>query len=181
MSERSEYILDAIDLRGAVIGRISGQDERGRPLVAWPGWEGAPRWAEVVFRADPVDWRACSGARALLALAEGPEGMVPVLVGLLDPPRTLDGPLPSAPGDTLRVPGAVADPAASAVAPADPAASRSPAPQDLHVEAGREIVLQCGEASIALRADGRIVIRGGYILSRSTGAHKIKGATVQIN
>jgi len=45
----------------------------------------------------------------------------------------------------------------------------------------RELILQCGDASISLRADGRIVIKGGYVLSRSTGVNKVKGASVQIN
>lgn len=45
----------------------------------------------------------------------------------------------------------------------------------------REIVLSCGEASITLTQDGRVVIKGAYLLSRSSGPNKIRGGTVQIN
>jgi hypothetical protein len=49
------------------------------------------------------------------------------------------------------------------------------------VESDEELVLECGKARIALRGDGRIEILGGYLLSRSTGPNKIKGASVDIN
>lgn len=47
--------------------------------------------------------------------------------------------------------------------------------------ADREIVLRCGEASITLTAAGKVLIRGSYVLTRSTGANRIKGAAVEIN
>jgi hypothetical protein len=53
--------------------------------------------------------------------------------------------------------------------------------QRLVIEAGREIELRCGEASIVLTRAGKVLIRGNYVLSRSRGANKIKGAFVDIN
>ena len=47
--------------------------------------------------------------------------------------------------------------------------------------AEKEIVLQCGKSSITLTKAGKIIIRGEYLLSRSTGVNKIKGGSVQIN
>ena len=47
--------------------------------------------------------------------------------------------------------------------------------------AEREIVLRCGESSITLTRSGKVVIKGSYVLSRSTGYNKIKGAAVDIN
>jgi hypothetical protein len=47
--------------------------------------------------------------------------------------------------------------------------------------AEREIVLQCGEASITLTRAGKVIIKGSYIVSRSTGYNKIKGAAIDIN
>lgn len=44
-----------------------------------------------------------------------------------------------------------------------------------------EIVLRCGRASITLTAAGKVLIRGEYLLSRSSGANRIKGGSVQIN
>jgi len=49
------------------------------------------------------------------------------------------------------------------------------------LSAEREISLKCGEASITLTAAGKILIRGTYVLTRSSGANRIKGATVEIN
>lgn len=51
----------------------------------------------------------------------------------------------------------------------------------LRLQAEDEVVLQCGEASITLRGDGRIVIKGMEIVSRAKGTHKVKGAAVLIN
>ncbi len=45
----------------------------------------------------------------------------------------------------------------------------------------REITLQCGEARITLTKAGKILIHGNYVLTRSRGACKLKGATVDIN
>ena len=49
------------------------------------------------------------------------------------------------------------------------------------VSAEREIVLRCGDASITLTRAGKVIIKGTYILSRSSGYNKIKGAAVDIN
>lgn len=49
------------------------------------------------------------------------------------------------------------------------------------IKAEREIVLRCGDASITLTRAGKVIIKGNYILSRSTGYNKIKGAAVDIN
>lgn len=44
-----------------------------------------------------------------------------------------------------------------------------------------EIVLKCGEASITLTRAGKILIRGKYLLNRSTGVNRIMGGSVQVN
>ena len=49
------------------------------------------------------------------------------------------------------------------------------------LEAEKEIILQCGEASITLQRDGKVLIRGTHVLSRSSGPNRVKGASVQIN
>lgn len=51
----------------------------------------------------------------------------------------------------------------------------------LILEAGREVVLRCGQGSITLTADGRITLRGTQILSRSDGPNRVQGASVQLN
>jgi hypothetical protein len=44
-----------------------------------------------------------------------------------------------------------------------------------------EIELRCGKASIILRRNGKVIIRGAEIESHSTGLQRIKGAAVKIN
>lgn len=63
-----------------------------------------------------------------------------------------------------------------------------PKPVDVQVDedrveltANREIVLRCGKSSITLTRAGKILIRGAYLLSRSSGVNRIKGGSVQIN
>jgi len=53
--------------------------------------------------------------------------------------------------------------------------------ETLTLSADREIVLRCGKASITLTKAGKIIVRGAYLLNRSSGVNKIKGASVQIN
>jgi hypothetical protein len=51
----------------------------------------------------------------------------------------------------------------------------------LVLSAEREVTLRCGEASITLTRAGKVVISGTYVVSRSSGYNKIKGAAVDIN
>ena len=63
--------------------------------------------------------------------------------------------------------------------PAEPIAE--PGGDELILTAGKRIVLRCGEASLTLTEEGKVLIQGAYVSSKSTGAHRIKGASVQIN
>ena len=60
-----------------------------------------------------------------------------------------------------------------------------PAPENSHdrveISAEREVVLSCGEASVTLTRAGKVIIKGNYVVSRSKGVNKIKGAAVDIN
>jgi Domain of unknown function (DUF6484) len=51
----------------------------------------------------------------------------------------------------------------------------------VELRAEKEIVLSCGDASITLTRAGKILIRGTYVLSRSSGVHRIQGGCVKIN
>lgn len=53
--------------------------------------------------------------------------------------------------------------------------------QRITLSADKEIVLRCGESSITLTRAGKVLIRGAYLLSRSTGANRIQGGSVQLN
>lgn len=51
----------------------------------------------------------------------------------------------------------------------------------LVIRAAKEVVIQCGQAGIIMTQDGKVVIKGTKIVSRSKGINKIKGAAVSIN
>jgi hypothetical protein len=51
----------------------------------------------------------------------------------------------------------------------------------LVLRAEQEIVLACGDASITLTRAGKVIIRGAYVLSASTGVQRILGGSVEIN
>jgi hypothetical protein len=58
----------------------------------------------------------------------------------------------------------------------------APQPDErLTFTAAREIVLQCGRASIVLTRAGKVLVRGAYVSLRSSGMQRITGASVQIN
>ncbi|MBB4011655.1 DUF6484 domain-containing protein [Niveibacterium umoris] len=64
---------------------------------------------------------------------------------------------------------------------------RNASPNDLTVgdhlqfSARQDITLRCGEATITLQADGRIVIKGSRLISRASESNRIRGASVAIN
>jgi hypothetical protein len=49
------------------------------------------------------------------------------------------------------------------------------------IDAKDEVVIRCGKASITLRRNGRVVIRGTFVETRAEGVNRIKGGSVQIN
>lgn len=62
------------------------------------------------------------------------------------------------------------------------------APKELIVDGKRvviqgeeEVVFRCGESSITLTKQGKIVIRGKYLVNRASSVNRILGGSVQIN
>jgi hypothetical protein len=53
--------------------------------------------------------------------------------------------------------------------------------ETLILSAKKEVMIRCGKASITLTNAGKVLIRGAYLLSRSSGVNRIKGGSVQIN
>lgn len=53
--------------------------------------------------------------------------------------------------------------------------------EELILCARRKITLQCGQSSITLHPNGKIVLRGEYILSAAEGTNRIVGGQIEIN
>ena len=51
----------------------------------------------------------------------------------------------------------------------------------IELRAHEQIVLRCGESSITMTRAGKVIIRGNYVSSKSSGANRIRGGSVQIN
>jgi hypothetical protein len=53
--------------------------------------------------------------------------------------------------------------------------------ETLEFRAEKEIVLRCGDASITLTRAGKVMIRGKYLLSSSSGVNMLKGGVIHLN
>jgi hypothetical protein len=51
----------------------------------------------------------------------------------------------------------------------------------LQLSAVGAVELQCGDASVRLSLDGKVQIEGAEILSAAVGAHRIEGASIDLN
>jgi hypothetical protein len=138
-----------------------GLTSLGEPLVdhACERDSGHPLRARTTIALDPSQ----IGREVVLAFERGDPGS-PIVLGILRPP-----------GDQR-----------AGSSQTQPAASRSGVDvrsdgEQLVLSAEHEIVLRCGEASITLTRAGKVLLRGTYLLSRSSGVNRIKGGSVQIN
>ena len=53
--------------------------------------------------------------------------------------------------------------------------------QIVEISGKDQILLECGKSSILLRKDGKVIIKGVNVVSRSSATNKIKGSSVKIN
>ncbi len=59
---------------------------------------------------------------------------------------------------------------------------QEPKPEaNVTIEASETLTLKCGEASVDLRKDGKVMVRGEDILLRAKGTQRIRAGTVAIN
>jgi hypothetical protein len=137
-----------------VVGEVIAIDDQGRtPLVLYPG---QPGQAAVPARSI-VDLHGDHIGRRVLLMFESSGDGGPIIAGVLrDEP---DWKHPDAP-DHYEM---LAD------------------GQRLIVTAKEQLVLRCGMASITLTKEGKVLIQGTYLSSRSSGVQRIKGGSVQIN
>ena len=148
-------------------GRLVGFGEGGRVLVQVDGSsEAIP--ARRLLRNDRAFRRAVLERREVLLTFESGDPRRPVICGLLDPDENDADP---------------ADGAEQVVHPGSPAmvVEADVDGRRVKLTAEDEIVLQCGAASITLRRNGRVIIRGTELDSEAAGTHRIKGGQVRLN
>jgi hypothetical protein len=134
-----------------VVGLLAGFTDAGVALVEFPGS------SEAIPARHTCTIKAEDVGRGAVLVFEEGDVCKPIIMGLLRPEN-----LPSA-----------ASPESSVDVSLDG--------EQVTLSARKEIVLRCGKASITLTRAGKIIIRGAYVLSRSSGVNRIKGGSVQIN
>jgi hypothetical protein len=140
-----------------MIGTIVRLAESGAPEVDFTA---NPAGAPVAALSIAIIDASQVGRQAALVFIEGDPSR-PLIVGLIHHPEvepaTREAPVP--PGESeARIDGG-----------------------RVVLTAEREIELRCGESSLVLTRAGKVLIRGAYLLSRSSGVNRIKGGSVQIN
>lgn len=137
----------------AITGTLASFDIEGMPLVD----------LAASSHAEPLRARSCLdlvkadiGKEVVLVFEEGDRSR-PLVVGMLRNARPLTLPTPQSVAE-LDVDG-----------------------NHVVIEGKDSVTLRCGAASITLRADGKIVIRGGELESRASGLNRILGGSVRIN
>jgi hypothetical protein len=125
----------------------------GAPVVDFEGAIG-PTVARVEASVTPERLAdALANGHEALVVLDGGDATRPIVVGLLAPPARQPARVVEADVDGQRV----------------------------RIEGKDEIVLQCGAASITLRRNGRVVIRGTYVETYATGTNRIRGGNVLVN
>jgi hypothetical protein len=140
------------------LGELLGWDDEG-PVVEYPGNPRGPLRARVAggVRGDTAAARppaASLAGREVVLLVDARQRAAPVLLGFITPV----GQEAAAPDLEARVDG-----------------------KRVELDARDEIVLRCGQASITLRRNGRISIRGVDVETRAVGMNRIRGGAVDIN
>ncbi|MBN9124959.1 MAG: hypothetical protein BGO99_08690 [Nitrosospira sp. 56-18] len=139
---------------GVVVGELIGIADEGLvPLVLYPGQPGT-----AALRARTVvDVRGPHVGRSVVLMFERGDRSHPIIMGVLQEGE--GWPLENQPGQVE----------------VDADGKR------MIVSAKEELVLRCGKASITLTKAGKVMIKGSYLLSRSSGVNRIKGGSVQLN
>jgi hypothetical protein len=137
---------------GAVRGVLSGLNPEGVALVDFCGnTAGGPLPAVATVPVRPED----IGKEAVLLFEDG-DPQCPLLIGLVVNPASEA--TNTAPTLDVKVDG-----------------------RTLILQAEQEISIRCGDASITLTRAGKVLIKGTYLLSRSTGPNRIKGGSIHLN
>jgi Domain of unknown function (DUF6484) len=163
---RSKQLTVSESSAQPVVGRIVGVTDTGHALVKVAGGAAAvPAIVSTAITPEQLQIAAATKQAAVLIFArDRPDE--PIVIGLLDSAHA-GGP---------------------AVALAPPSQSPAAMPLEAVVDGKRvsivatdELVLKCGSASITLRSNGRVVVRGAHVETDAQGVNRIKGGTVKIN
>jgi len=161
-------------IEGVRVGRVARINDSGQPLVDFSGNQRGPLAARFTGSLDLSLLReaAASGKEVLLAFENNDPArpvIIDTLFSLLD---EVDLPARSAKEE---------EELELEPEPEEEITDVTVDGRKVTFHAEEEIVLRCGKASITLTKAGKVIIRGAYLLNRSSGVNRIKGGSVQIN
>jgi len=155
-----------------VLGKIVSVEADGVVSVQLPGAEGAraARLAAPLSQDDLI--AALQASRAVVLTFENADPELPIIIGIIQPPIAEQA------AETAR---AASDNTRPTVEEESAVIEANVDGKRVRIVAQDEIVLECGSASITLRRNGRVVVRGTYVETYSEGTNRIKGGQVRIN
>jgi len=152
---------------GSRAGHLAGLDSSNMPLVDYPGNTAGPLTARLAVAVDASTLQSAVAHRQkVVLLFENGDPRLPFVMGLIQentPTPLLDALLESRPAESR------------------PPVEARVEGRRVVIEGQDEIVLKCGEASITLRRNGKVIVKGTHLESKATGIHRIKGGSVEIN
>jgi len=155
-----------------VVGRLMSGATATVLLVEFPGNTRGPVRARTTVSLDTatLNRAVVTGQGVVLVFENGDPGL-PIVIGMLSSGQ------PVTPFQELLV-----SPRAGTVDRLSGTAIEARMDGErMILEGKREVVLKCGEASITLRSDGKVLLRGAYVETYAKGVNRIKGASVKIN
>lgn len=157
-----------------VLGKIVAVTPEGGVRVELPDAAGAraARLAAPLSQGELL--AAMQAGRSVVLAFENGDPALPIVIAVMQAPAAGAVPLPAS-GATDAATSSQRDPASPRVIEANVDGKR------VRIVAQDEIVLECGSASITLRRNGRVVVRGTYVETYSEGTNRIKGGQVRIN
>lgn len=145
-------------ISGVVIGTLSEPAEDGQPRVHYPG---IPMDKPLAAISTENLGEQNIGHEVALGFVDG-DPALPIILGLIQ--KT-----------------GAEEQATATVTPQDQSVDVQLDGDRLTLSADREIVLKCGKSSITLTRAGKVILKGAYLSTHSTGMNRIKGGSVQIN
>lgn len=170
LAEKISEIKKKQNIEGVRVGHITDIDDAGHVLVDYPGNTQGPTPArfthsmtiETLKRAQKKSWE-------ILLVFENSNPDQPIIIDVLS---SLIDDISDAEDDAG---------SSDVILTAEETQDVTIDGKRVAFNAHEKIVLTCGKASITLTKAGKIIIRGAYVLNRSSGVNKIKGGSVQIN
>lgn len=143
---------NAPTIEGHLTGKLTGINEKGEPLVNFPG---NPSQGPIAAMSTvPINF--AQKGRIVVLVFDQNDPLRPIITGVI---RTKS--------ETVQEEGANNSVEIDG--------------EEITFTSRKKTVIRCGSASITMTREGKVIIKGDYVLSSSTGFNQIKGGAIVIN